>query len=195
MKTKTILYVLLSLIFLSSCNAGNPAEPAPTAVDVGAIQTSAVETIVAPITQTAAAFTPPPTLTVAPSDTPASTLSPTPAGTPTPSICDNLAFVSDSTVPDNTQMPAGQAFVKTWKVKNSGSCTWKTNYTIILGWGDKMGGQTTSLPVEVAPNTEVEISVTLKAPTKSGTYYGYWRLQNNNGYRFGTALSVIIVVP
>jgi hypothetical protein len=194
MKTKTLLSALLGVVLLTSCGPGTSAEPTATPVDVGAIQTEAVQTIIAPLTQTAAAYVPP-TDTPAPTQTSAPSETPTPAGTATASICDNLAFVGDSTVPDYTQMTAGQAFVKTWKVKNTGSCSWKTNYTVILGWGTGMGGQTLSLSKEVAPNTEVEISVTLRAPTKSGTYYGYWRLQNNNGYRFGTALSVIIVVP
>ena len=196
MKTPTLVYALLSVMLLSSCAIGGSTAPTSTPVDIGAIQTSAVQTIIAPITQTAAAYTPPPADTEAPTDTPAPTASTTPAGTSTPTTCDNLQFISDSTVPDGTQIAAGLTFVKTWKIKNTGSCTWKTNYTIIWGWGDnKMGGLTTSLPSDVPPNTDVEISVTLKAPTKAGTYHSYWRLQNNNGYRFGTALSVVIVVP
>jgi len=196
MKTKTLVIVLLGLFLLSSCSAGASAGPTATSVDVGAIQTSAVETIIAPITQTAAAVTPAPTLTAAPTNTPVPTVSPTYAGTSTPSTCDNMKFVSDSTVPDNTPMTAGQDFVKTWKVLNTGTCSWTTSYSIIFGWGEtKMGGLTTSLTSVVAPNTEAEISITLKAPTKSGTYHSYWRLRNNNGYPFGTNLSVVIVVP
>ena len=196
MKITTLFCVLVSLPLLSACSVGGSAAPSPSPVDVGAIQTAAVQTIVAPITQTAAAFTPPPAATEPPTNTPTPSAAFTPAGSPTPSICDNLEFISDSTVVDGTQIAAGQAFVKTWKIKNTGSCTWKTNYTILFGWGDnKMGGQTTALPTDVPANSEVEISLTLKAPTKSGTYHSYWRLQNNNGYRFGTALSVVIVVP
>jgi len=198
MKTKLLLYTLLVLVFLTSCSGGS-TEPTPTAVDVGAVQTAAVEELMAAITQTAAAFTATPTATEAetPTETPAlPTETPTPAGTPTLSTCDAMKYVADVTVQDGSTMAAGQEFIKTWKVKNTGACTWKTNYTIIYAYGDsKMGWQITSLPAEVLANAEVEVSLTLKAPTQPGTYIGWWRLQNNNGYRFGDALGVKIVVP
>ena len=91
-------------------------------------------------------------------------------------------------------MTPGQDFVKSWKVKNIGSCAWSTGYNIIYAYGDKMGGQTTALTAEVLPNAEADISIPLKAPVKSGTYTGYWHLSSNNGYPFGTTLTVVIVV-
>ena len=202
MKTKICICTIFFLLLLTSCSGGAVA-PTPTPVDIGAVQTAAAETIFAGLTQTVAAYTATPELTetptLAPTATPtlAITETPTPNGTLTEVVCDDLVFVSDSTVPDNTVMAPGQEFVKTWKVKNTGSCTWKSNYTIIWGWGDdpkKMGGQPTAINVEVLPNTEAEISITLKAPTGVGTYHGFWRLQNNNGYPFGKPLTVVIVV-
>ncbi|RPH58722.1 MAG: hypothetical protein EHM81_09470, partial [Chloroflexi bacterium] len=167
-------------------------------VDIGAVQTHAVETVVFAVTQTAAAFTPTP-LPLPPTETPvpptvAPTATPAATGTATPNICNNLEFIVDATVPDGTTMTPGQEFVKTWKVKNTGSCTWTTGYTIIWAYGEKMGGQTTALTAEVLPNTEAEVSITLTAPAKAGTYSGYWRLRSNNGENFGTQLTVVIVV-
>ena len=195
MKTKFFIYSLLTLALLTSCSIGASTGPTSTPVDIGAVQTAAVQTVIAPITQTAAAFTLPPADTETPTLTPEASQSPTPNGTSTPVICNAMEFVSDSSVPDGTQMTAGQEFVKTWKVKNTGTCTWSTAYNIIYGYNEKMGGQTTALTTEVAPNTEAEISITLKAPTKSGTYSGYWRLASNNGVPFGVFLSVVITVP
>lgn len=195
MKTKTFIFSLLILALLTACSIGGSTEPTPTPVDIGAVQTAAVETVVAPITQTAAAFTPPPAATETPALTPEPSQSPTPNGTATQIICNDMKFVSDSSVPDGTQMTPGQEFVKTWKVKNTGTCTWTTAYNIIYGYDEKMGGQTTALTSEVAPNQEAEISITLKAPTKAGTYSGYWRLASNNGVPFGVFLSVVITVP
>ena len=47
--------------------------------------------------------------------------------TATPVLCDALIYdpaTIDVNVPDNTEMQLGQEFVKTWLVKNNGSCTW-----------------------------------------------------------------------
>ncbi len=127
---------------------------------------------------------------------PSATIVETPDATGTPTICDSLTFIADVTIPDGTQVKAGQEFVKTWRVKNTGYCTWKTSYVLAWGFGDsKMGGQTTPLAVEVAPNTMTDISVALKAPVTSGSYHSYWHLQNTAGYRFDTVLGVVIVVP
>jgi Ig-like domain from next to BRCA1 gene len=196
MKTKIYFYTLLMSVLLTSC-AGASTELTATPVDIGAIQTSVFQTVVAPITQTAAAFTPPPTVTEVATLTLEPSQSPTPAGTPTPIICDQMLFVSDVSVPDGSTMTAGQEFVKTWKVKNTGPCTWTTNYSIVFSYpvNGQMGGKSTPLAAEVPPNTEAEISITLKAPTKPGTYSSYWVLSNNNNFTFGTRLSVVIIVP
>ncbi len=201
MKTKTFAFALALVLLLTSCSSAKP-EPTATAVDIGAVQTAAVETVVAAVTQTAAAFTAtpqptePPVATEPPAVVPteAPTATPTPAGTATQTVCDNLVFISDASVPDNTEMTPGQEFVKSWHVKNTGSCNWNTGYNIVFAYGEKMGGQTTAITVEVLSNTEADISIPLKAPVKPGTYSGYWRLASNNGYPFGTTLTVVIVV-
>jgi hypothetical protein len=92
-------------------------------------------------------------------------------------------------------MTAGQAFIKTWKVKNTGTCSWTTGYSLVYSYGEKMDGAATPLTAVVAPNSDAEIAVNLKAPLKSGTYSGYWRLANNNGYAFGEIFTVVITVP
>lgn len=191
----TILLLLTTL--LAACGAGQPGQPTPTEVDINAIQTQAVQTVVAGITRTAAFM---PTETPAlPTETlvPTETLSPTPENTATATVnvCNNSVFVSDVSVPDGTQITAGQKFVKTWKVKNTGSCNWVTTYTIRYGYGDRLSGRDTYLTAEVLPNQEAEISVELTAPNTPGTYRGYWVLFDNNAFSFGQYLSVIITVP
>jgi hypothetical protein len=195
MKTVKLSLILLTVAILSACAGSETAAPTPTPVDVSALQTAAVETIVAGITRTAAAQ---PTATGTPTllpPTPTETVTPTAALSATQQLCDNSVFISDASVPDGTRMTAGQAFVKTWKVKNTGTCAWKTNYTLIHAYGEKLGGLTSALAAEVLPNSEVEISVNLKAPDKPGNYSGYWRLANNNGVPFGQVLTVIISIP
>lgn len=197
MKTKISIYSIVFLLLLTSCSPA-AVEPTATPVNIAAIQTEAVATFSAEVTQIAAAFTatPVPTETLTPTP-PAPTVTPTPdisGGTPTEGSCDNLEFISDVTVPDNSIKAAGEEFIKTWKVKNPGPCTWTTGYSIIYGYGERLNGQTTALAAEVLPNTEADISITLKAPSAPGTYSSYWRLANNNGSAFGTFLTVVIIV-
>src|SRR5215211_5720715 len=72
------------------------------------------------------------------------------AASPTPSCRDSAIFVEDVTVPDNTRLTAGEEFTKTWKLQNTGSCTW-TDYTIAFVSGDRMDAPD-SVPV---PETDV----------------------------------------
>lgn len=194
---KNFLFLLLLAVLLTACAPAQPPAPSPTPVDIAAIQTQTVQTVVAAVTQTVAALpteTPqPPTET----PVPAPTSTPTPQDTPTatPVICNNAVFLEDITIPDETEVQAGQRFTKTWKVKNTGACDWTRAYSLRYGFGDRMGGPISYLDRIVTPEGEVEISVALVAPQLPGAYRGYWVLYDNNGYTFGEYLSVIIVVP
>src|SRR5205085_2302887 len=42
---------------------------------------------------------------------------------------DGVTFVSE-TIPDNTTEPAGQSFTKTWTVRNTGTTTWDSSYSL-----------------------------------------------------------------
>lgn len=108
--------------------------------------------------------------------------------------CDSSTFVSDVTIPDGTVMTPGQTFVKTWLVQNSGTCTWDTSYKIGFGFGEAMSGAATALTKTVAPGEQVEVSVNLTTPAKSGDLTGTWRMMNKQGAFFGTNLTVVIKV-
>ena len=128
---------------------------------------------------------PPPTETPIPG-------SPTPVPpSPTPGIagCTDIAgFVADVTIPDDTAIDAGDGFVKTWRLRNNGTCTWTSSYSLVFDHGDKMGGADAQpLPGAVAPGNTVDLSVNLTAPNTAGTYQGFWKLRNNAGVLFGLA--------
>ena len=76
-------------------------------------------------------------------------------------------------------MTPGQEFVKTWKIKNSGICTWGAGYKIVYaGYADQMSGMPQPITGVIGPGQEVEISVNFKAPTKVGEYVSAWTLAN-----------------
>ncbi|HSO13664.1 MAG TPA: NBR1-Ig-like domain-containing protein [Anaerolineales bacterium] len=100
--------------------------------------------------------------------------------------CDQAQFIADVTIPDGTSFEKGTPFVKTWRLKNIGSCTWTTGYSLVFSSGEQMGGpDSVSLPSNVAPGQTVDLSVNLTAPSIPGAYRGYWKLKNASGVVFG----------
>jgi Ig-like domain from next to BRCA1 gene/Bacterial Ig domain len=128
---------------------------------------------------------------------PANTAPPveSPTNTLPPPCVPNSQFIADVTIPDGTVMAAGNAFVKTWRVRNSGSCGWDSGYTIVRVAGEQMGASSPGLIPPAAPGATIDISVSMVAPAAPGTHGGTWRLRASNGVLFGTNLTVVINVP
>jgi hypothetical protein len=107
-----------------------------------------------------------------------------PPPTNIPDPCYQAHLISE-TVLDGTTFTAGEPFTKTWRLLNTGSCTWNPNYRLVFSNIDQMEGPDfILLDTSVAPGGQVEILVNLKAPIIAGTHIGYWRLQADNGIRF-----------
>lgn len=107
---------------------------------------------------------------------------------PVAPVCDRMRFVDDVTIPDDTVMQPGQPFRKTWRIQNSGSCTWSQGYQLVFASGDQMGVNTAvNLPSAVPPNTTIDVSIDLTAPVNPGMYQSNWKLRNQYGALFGTA--------
>lgn len=145
----------------------------------------------------AATSTPQPTFTpVIPTSTP---IPPTPTAVPIP--CHQATFIDDVTVKDNTVFTAGDAFVKTWRIKNTGSCSWTKDYKIVFQNGNSMSAPASvAFPATVNPGSTVDLSVPMNAPGNTGDYTGNWMLKAANGTVFGVGssgnvpLSVVIKV-
>jgi hypothetical protein len=93
---------------------------------------------------------------------------------------DSATFLSDITLPDGSVVSPGQALVKTWRVRNSGTSTWD-GYKLIFLQGDQMGGTSPVNIPTISPNQEVDLSVSLRAPTTTGNKVGYWQIVNRDG--------------
>jgi Ig-like domain from next to BRCA1 gene len=203
-KKLVTLLALLVALFLSACG-GSDADATPT-VSVELIQTQAVLTYQAQLTQTALA-NPTSTSTLTESPTPAATFSAPTISSPiaiatTPTIigggssaCYGLSYVSDVTIPDGTQVTPGQSFTKTWRVSNTGTCAWEAGFTFNVVSGDAMGGTAVTLNQRVEAGRQYEFSVPMVAPTnKTGTLTGYWQLSDANGSFFGDQVYVEVDV-
>ena len=100
--------------------------------------------------------------------------------------CDWVQFVADVTVPDGAKYAPGTAFKKTWRLKNIGTCTWTTSYSLVFDSGEQMGAPASiKFPSEVKPGQTIDINVDMKAPASAGHYIGYWKFKNASGVLFG----------
>jgi len=193
-------------LFVAACSGTpTPSEataistPPPTAVVASHTATPAQAEGAAPTE--APTVEPTPTEVTATDPTPTE---PTPAPTevaaqptPTPETttdsgaageCTNvLAFFEDVTIPDGTPIKQGERFVKTWRVRNEGTCTWR-DYGLVFVGGEQMNAApVTPMDVVVAPREIANLSVELTAPKRGGQYIGQWQLQDTNGKRFGVS--------
>jgi hypothetical protein len=106
------------------------------------------------------------------------------------STCNAVSFVADVTVPDGTTFPAGTSFTKTWRLMNSGTCTWTTAYSLVFSSGAQMGAPASvALPNSVAPGQTVDLTLSLTAPAVAGHYRGDWLLADASGLRFGLGVN------
>jgi len=206
----TLSAILVATIVVTACGSANPPQEQEPTPDVAVVRTSAASTVISQFTLTAAVFTPTPSEPAETADSPtASTPEATgTATTPTQplaevtnaqgttvALCDSMQFVADVNVPDNTNMAPGQDFLKTWRVKNTGSCPWGDGYELVYAdYADDMDGQPQPLTEVVQPGQEVEISVQFTAPDEIGEYLSAWQMQNPAGVTFEDIIFVKIIV-
>ena len=112
---------------------------------------------------------------------PAQTLVPVMTST---SSLDKASFVSEN-YPDNSILKPGEAFTKTWEIKNTGASTWTTNYHLVLiasPEGNTLGSvPQISFSQQTSPGETMLLSVPLTAPQSEGIYSVYWAIINEAG--------------
>jgi hypothetical protein len=199
------LALLLLPAFLIACRGEAPqASPTPRPETV---LTAAAETANALLTaqaQPSATQTPAKSnMPAAPPATASPTLpltpiigfTPTTSPTPAPPGADRAEYNWDVTVPDGTDFKPGEAFTKTWRLRNAGTSTWTTDYSLAFIGGAQMSGPAAvPLPNSVSPGQTVDISVNMVAPQEKGTYRGFWEMRNPGGNLFEIAVWVEIDV-
>ncbi len=199
-KTRLWIFTLLLSLLLTSCNL--PKSGDQGSVERDNINTSVAQTVTANAmqeevgdeTQVPTSTSTPATPsgpTEAPTQIPTGTETPEPTDTleptDTPLPCNRARFVKDVTVPDGMDFLMGDTFTKTWRLKNTGSCTWNSDYDIVFIDGDQMGAPD-SVPITsgtVEPGEMVDVSVDLTAPSTPGTFRGNWKLRDSDGVIFG----------
>ncbi|MFN8487229.1 MAG: NBR1-Ig-like domain-containing protein [Caldilineaceae bacterium] len=89
-------------------------------------------------------------------------------------------LVADVTIPDDTEVGPGTTFVKTWRLRNDGTCSWGQNNTlktITFVDGDNLRAEEAgAFPGETPPGAMTDVYVTLHAPAQPGVYTSRWKL-------------------
>lgn len=176
LKLFALTFALILAVSACSLPAGNVptemAQSSPTIVD-STPQPKETATLLAE------------TATSLPTETPVSIMTTVPSSGPV--TCTNSAeFVADITVPDGTAMESDSNFVKTWRVKNTGTCTWSRDYSLIFTDGTlMMPVDRVPLPGSTAPGQSVDLGLDMKAPIYPGSYESDWKLRTPNGALFG----------
>jgi hypothetical protein len=183
--------ILGLLILTTACSAPVTVVVQPTGMfpapivqptqDINAIYTAAAQTFQAQMpTQSITTAT-----VVSPTSTQIVAVQPTAASAPVVTGCqDSAQYVSDDGM-DGTTYASNTAFTKTWRLKNTGSCTWNSSYMVFQISGTYMTQQPGYwiLPQgqTVAPGQTVNISVGMTSPVDNGNYQSYWGLKNTAG--------------
>lgn len=107
-------------------------------------------------------------------------LTPSPTVTSAADCRDSAILLEDVTIPDNTSVPRGQTFTKTWKFQNMGRCAW-SGYTITFLSGDRMSAPESAPIPDTEARATVDVSVDLVAPPNDGAFTGIFELRNAAG--------------
>ena len=176
MNRTSIIRMMLIVMVLSSCNfqaQGATATSAP-----------ATDTVAAPVTNV------PPTETVAPAEASVTSTTAPESVTATaiatrppnaPDCTNSASFVADVTIPDNTEVEGGATFTKTWRIMNTGTCIWASDYTL-SHYSDEIMNAPASVPLPVTfPGQTADISVELTAPNSIGVHRANFVIKNATG--------------
>lgn len=122
----------------------------------------------------------------------------------TPACIYGMAYVADLNLDDNNMttppiMAPNQAFVKSWRVRNSGTCEWEPDFALVYINGNRpeaiMGAQPVAVGRTVQPGATIDLAVSLVAPNTYGVFQAFFQMRDNTGKLFGEVIWAGIQVP
>jgi hypothetical protein len=122
---------------------------------------------------------------------------PTIALTPTvnPQDCtNNLHFINDATIPDNSLVTVGSSIDKQWLVENNGTCNWNSSYRLKHLGGAVLGAQEEMMLYPARAGTQATIEITFTTPFTEGAYESAWQAVDPAGNPFGDPIYIRITV-
>jgi hypothetical protein len=177
-RSRIFFAAILILISLSACSpASTPTPFRPPTVEAPLIE---------------------PTLIILPTK-PVVVIQSTPLPTIVPTInpqdcSDNLSFINDVTVPDNSFVTYGSNIDKQWLVQNSGTCNWNSSYRLKHLGGAELGAPEEVMLYPARAGTQATIQIVFTAPFTDGVYESAWQAYDPNGNPFGDPIYIRITV-
>lgn len=174
---KFLATMLFLFIVISACSLPNT------------ISAENREETVTPVVSTALPTETP--IVIPPTSTATMVTAPTPIQATAPSsgtgaCVNNAEFISDVSIPDGSSLTPDADFVKTWRVKNSGTCTWDNRYSLVFTDGTLFSSyDRLALPFVVTPGQTIDLSLDMTSPIYPGVYESDWKFQAPNGSKFG----------
>lgn len=109
--------------------------------------------------------------------------------------CTNdLSFVNDVTVPDNSFVTYGATIDKQWLVENSGTCSWDSSYRLKHLGGADLGAPEEVMLYPARAGTQATIQIIFTAPLTDGVYESAWQAVDASGATFGDPIYIRVTV-
>ena len=105
----------------------------------------------------------------------------------------NLTFIEDVTIPDNSFVSFGSTIDKQWLIENSGTCHWNAGYSFRHTGGAALGAQPEIALFPARSGTQVTIQITFTAPFEDGVYESAWQAFDPNGFPFGDPIYIRVL--
>jgi hypothetical protein len=172
------LAVVLILLALSACSpASTPTPFRPPTIEPPLIE----PTFILQPTKQVVVIQPTPLPTVVP--------------TVNPQDCsNNLHFVDDVTVRDNSFITYGASVDKQWLVENNGTCNWNASYRLKHLGGAELGAPEEVMLYPARAGTQATIQIIFTAPFTDGVYESAWQAFDPKGNPFGDPIYIRITV-
>lgn len=108
----------------------------------------------------------------------------TKASGPAPVTGDKAEWVSQGPT-DGSSIPVSATFNVVYVLKNTGTTTWTTQYTLRFYAGDQMSSpKDTNITKVVKPGETVQIPFVMIAPSSAGKTHTIWAFSNADGVNF-----------
>ncbi len=175
---KRRLILLLGIFLLSACS---PA-PTPTPFIPPTAQAPLIEpTFIINPTQNVVVIQSTPLPTIVPKTNP-------------DECVNNLTFLEDLTIPDNTFVTYGATMDKQWLVQNSGTCNWDETYRLKHIGGADLGAPAEFMLYPAKSGTQANIQIIFTAPFTDGEYESAWQAFDSRGLAFGDPIYIRVNV-
>ena len=106
----------------------------------------------------------------------------------------NLSFLNDITIPDDTTVAPGSPIDKQWLVQNTGTCNWDSTYHLKWIGGDTMSAAEEQALYPARAGTQATLRILFTAPAIEDTYESAWQAAGPDGNVFGDLIFIKIVV-